>query len=257
MKKQTFLLYFLLATTSLGTFAVTQSHSKLFKKSIEFGKAREIKTDISFFAGELNINTSTNQLAECLYGYSEGFLRPEMIYSESGKTGYLAIRSEEKDKGLDIDNDSNKWNLSINKDIKNDLAIKLKAGEANIDLKDCRLNSFEYKMTAGESNINLKNSSVPMIRVALLAGEANIDLSGKWLNDGFAEIKGGVGEVTVKVPFNTGVKVNISGVLGEVNIPFFHKIGNTYTNDSFEKTKYTLSLDISGGIGQINVIMEQ
>lgn len=253
MKKQTILLCCILAIGSLGSFA--QSTSKLLKKSIEIDKAKETKTDIYFFAGNLNINTSTDKLAECFYGYKNGFLRPEMTYSEVGKTGYLSIKSEEQDKG--IDENDNKWNLSLNKDIKNDVAIKLRAGEANINLEGSRLNRFEYNMTAGKSNINLKNTSVPQVKFHLLAGEAHINLAGKWHNDGLAEIKGGVGEITVKVPYNTGVRISVSGVLGDVNIPFFRKDGNVYTNDSFEKTKYTIFLNISGGIGQINVEMEE
>jgi hypothetical protein len=68
MKKLTILLCVFLAIGVSGTFTFAQNNSKLRKKSIEFGKAKVIKTDIYFFAGELNINTSTNELAECLYG---------------------------------------------------------------------------------------------------------------------------------------------------------------------------------------------
>lgn len=255
MKKRSILLCFILAVGSFGFLTLAQS--RLFKKSIEIGKSKEVKTDIYFFSGELNVNTSTDKLTECSYGYEDGFLRPEMTYREVGYIGYLSVKSEDQDKGINIDDNSNKWNLSLNKNVKNSVSIKLRAGKANINLEDCKLNSFDYKMTAGESNINLRNTSVPQIRFNLLAGEANIDLTGKWHNDGIAEIKGGVGEVTLKVPYNTGVRIIVSGVLGQVNIPFFHQNGNTYTNDSYDKAKQTLFVTISAGIGQINVIMEE
>jgi len=255
MKKRSLSLFFILAIGTFGTLAFAQS--KLFKKSIEIGKSKEIKTDIYFFSGELNVNTSTEKLAECTYGYEDGFLKPKMTYKEVGYLGYLAIQSEDQDKGINIDDNSNKWNLNLNKNIKNSISIKLRAGKANINLEDCRLNSFDYKMTAGESNINLRSTSVPQIRFNLLAGEANIDLTGKWHNDGIAEIKGGVGKVTLKVPYNTGVRILVSGVLGQINIPFFHRDGNTYTNDSYGKAKQTLLVTISAGIGQVNVIMEE
>ena len=257
MKKTTVLLCLFLAIGSLGAFTQAQSKSTLLKKSIGFGKAKDIRTDIYFFAGELNINTSTDELAECFYGYVNGFLKPMMTYSEVGKVGYLSIKSEEENKGLHLDENNNKWNLNLNRNIKNDISIKLRAGKANINLEESKLNVFEYKMTAGESNINLRNTSVAQVRFNLLAGKANIDLSGKWHNDGVAEIKGGVGEITVIVPYNTGVRITASGVLGEVNIPFFHRNGNIYTNDSFEKTRNTIFLNISGGIGQINVKMAE
>ena len=254
MKKPAILLFFIFTLGAVGSFALTQSKTKQFKKSIEMGKAKEVKTDINFFSGELNISTSTNDLAECLYGYDDGFIRPKMTYSEIGSIGYLTIESEEQDKGID---ESNHWDLKLNKNVKNELSVKLRAGKANIDLEGCKLRGFNYRMTAGESNINLRNTSVPQVSFNLLAGEANIDLSGEWNNDGVAEIKGGVGEITVSVPYNMGVKIIVTGMLGDVNIPFFHKVGNEYTNDSFGKSKHIIFLSISGGIGQINVKMAE
>lgn len=254
MKKLTILLFFVLAIGTFGSFTVAQSKPKHLKKSIEIGKAKEVKTYINFFAGELNISTSTEELAECLYGNNNGYIKPKMTYSEVGSIGYLTIESEEQDKGID---ESNNWDLKLNKDVKNDLSIKLRAGEANIDLEGCKLKGFNYKMAAGKSNINLKNTSVPQVSFNLVAGEANIDMSGEWKNDGIAEIKGGVGEITVCVPYNMGVKIIVTGMLGDVNIPFFQKVGNVYTNDNFGKSKHCLFLSISGGIGQINVKMAE
>jgi predicted membrane protein len=89
----------------------------------------------------------------------------------------------------------------------------------------------------------------------MVAGESNINLSGKWHNDCDAQIKGGVGQINVKVPFGVGVKIHASGLLGEVNIPFFQKEGRIYTNDAWGKTKHSITLEISGAIGEINVEM--
>lgn len=256
MKKSTILCCLLLTVLFSGSSIYAQSDTKLLKKSIEIGKAKEVRTDIYFFSGELLINSDTDDLAKCIYGYRDGFLRPNMTYREVGSTGYLSIESEENKKGI-FDDDTNKWSLSVNKSIKNNVSIQLKAGEAKIDLQDCNLNSFNYKMTAGKSKINLRNTSVPHVKFNLLAGEAHIDLTGDWQNDGIADIKGGVGEINVKVPFNTGVIIHVTGVLGEVNIPFFNREGNVYTNDSYKKSEHTLTLYINGAIGQINVEMEE
>lgn len=256
MKKSIVLWSILFSVFFLGSTLNAQSDSKLLKKSIEIGKAKEVRTDISFFSGELLINSETDDLAKCIYGYRNGFLRPDMTYREVGSTGYLSIESEENKKGI-FDDDANKWSLSLNKSVLNNVSIQLKAGKASINLEECNLNSFNYKMTAGESKINLRNTSVPHVKFNLLAGEAHIDLTGEWKNDGVADIKGGVGEITVKVPFNTGVIIHVTGVLGEVNIPFFNREGNVYTNDSYKKSKQTLTLYIHGAIGQINVEMEE
>jgi hypothetical protein len=226
-----------------------------YKKTIETNRAKEVKTDIDFFAGELTLTGNSKELAECFYGYGDEFIRPNMTYHEVGKTGYLRIDSEPfKDKDID-DFDDNEWFLSLNPDIANSLAIKLKAGEANIDLEGCKINRFEFRMMAGESNVNLRNTSVKAIVFNLMTGEANLNLTGKWYNDLEASIKGGVGELDIKVPYNIGVRITVSGLIGEVNIPFFNRNGKTFTNDLYGKTEHTLYLNIEAGIGEVNVEM--
>jgi len=259
MKITSLILSILLVAANSVTNIHAASKSQSLKKSVEIGTTKKIKTDISFFSGELVINSTTNKLSECFYGYNKDFLEPEMTYNEINKVGYLAINSKNAEKGIDIDDisKSNKWNISLNKNIENALTIKLKAGKANIDLEGCNLSSFDYKMSAGESHVNLRNTSVPQLKFNLRAGESEIDLSGDLNNDMIAEVKGGIGSITVKVPCNTGVLITVSGILGNVNIPFFNKNGKTYTNDLYGKTKNTLFLDISSSIGQITVKMEK
>jgi hypothetical protein len=258
MKKSGLLLCLFLIASVCGNSIQSQAKkTTLYRKSVALGKAKEVKTDIAFFSGELIIGTSTDKLTECFYGYKDVFIRPYVSYSEVGHTGYLTVKSLKKDESSINKKKSNKWMLELNRDIQNDLNIELLAGEADIDLEDAHLSRLNYKMTAGELHLNLRGTSVPLVKFNLLAGEAHIDLSGKWHNDCMADIKGGVGEITVKVPYKTGVKVNVSGVLGDVNIPFFNREGRTYTNDAWEKTENNIILNISGAIGQINVEMAE
>lgn len=228
----------------------------IYRKSIPLGNAKEVKSDISFFAGELYMNVNSKKLTECYYGYKEVYIVPYMVYKEIDKNGYLTIKCKrENNERLDNRSNDNKWKLELNKNVRNDVSIELMAGEANINLEGGKITNFSFKMTAGKSEINLKNTSVPKIRCNMMAGETNIDLSGKWNNDCEADIKGGVGQINVKVPFRTGVKIHVSGLLGEVNMPFFNKENKTYTNDSWGKSKHNITLDISGAIGEINVEM--
>ncbi len=234
----------------------TKQREIIYRKSLPLGNAKEVKSDISFFAGELYLNANSKKLTECYYGYKDLFIVPYMVYKEVDRNGYLTIKCKrEKAEQLDNRSSDNKWKLELNRNIKNDVTIELMAGEAHINLEGAKITNFTFKMTAGESNINLRNTSVPKIRCNMMAGKTTLDLSGKWNNDCDAEIKGGVGQINVKVPFGTGVKINVSGLLGEVKIPFFNKDNRTYTNDAWGKSKHSITLDISGAIGEINVEM--
>jgi predicted membrane protein len=240
---------------------VLQAQSKekdtVYRKSISLSKAKHVKTDISFFAGELIIDTSTDRLSECFYGFRNDYIEPYVNYRENDEEGYLTIKSKKSNDVQKDNHNHNKWKLELNKKVRNDIAIELMAGEAHINLENTNLENFRFKMMAGETHINLRNTSVPKVRCEMMAGEAHLDLSGVWKNDCDAEIKGGVGEIHVTVPFNTGVKVHVSGMLGEVHIPFFEKEGNTYTNDTWGKTKNEITLYLSGAIGEIHVDMEK
>jgi len=238
-----------------STISASEPDNYRYKKSIDKGQAKEVKTDIEFLAGEFYLDNTSTSLANCFYGNSNEFLRPGLIYHEVGKTGYLRVESESNKEKRMEDFGDNEWRLSINPDVPNSVSIRLKAGEAHIDLEGSRLNRFDYKMMAGESNINLRNTSVPEVMFSMMAGEANLDLSGRWYNDLEATIKGGVGELDLKVPYDVGVRIFVSGLIGEVDIPFFKRNGKTYTNDAYGRSKHTLFINIEAGIGEVNVKM--
>lgn len=240
-----------------ATLQAEKAKEMLYRKSIPLAKAKEVKTNISFFAGKLIIDTSTNRLSECYYGYTDEYIEPYVHYSETNDEGTLTIKCKKSEDDINVnEKDDNKWKLELNKNVKNDMYVEMMAGEADINLPGANLSRFELKMMAGEAHINLKNSSVPKVRCKIMAGESHIDLTGEWKNDCDAEISGGVGETHVKVPSNVGVKVHVSGLLGESKLPGFNRDGRTYTNDAWGKTKHEIVLYISGAIGQITVTMD-
>ncbi len=214
-------------------------------------------TEIKFPAGTLNINPSEKNkfFSSDFNGCSEQS-EPQIDFIEDGKKANLRITASEEYKHFDYDtSDSSSctWNLYFNNKVENDISISMIAGQGLIDLSGCNLKAFDFKMTAGEVKVNLRNTSVPYMNFRTAAGEVEMDLTGKWENDLKANIKGGVGEITIKIPDDIGVKIEISGILGDINIPSFKKKNKTYINELYGKTSETLYLDIFGGIGEVNI----
>lgn len=227
------------------------------KRKVDTDKAKKVKTEITFPAGNLLISSNAESFCEGLYKYRHDFWKPEISYYEESETGYLDIEFEDDRNNRDFDDDDeNEWIIAFNRDVRNEIEIEMIAGESDIDLQGCRLDGFRFEMIAGESKINLKNTSVPFVEFRAVAGEAEIDLTGDWKNDLDAKIKGGVGELTIRVPSEVGVKINITGGLGDVSAPGFDKNNKVYTNDKYGKTKSSLYLDITGGIGNVRIRME-
>ncbi|NJM14927.1 MAG: hypothetical protein HC896_05685 [Bacteroidales bacterium] len=245
----------LLCTISLFAFAILKPEPTTIRKTLPLNKAKEIRTFINFPAGEINIRPSTKQLLESKYVFFEEEDRPVINYEEIKGVGHLRIEAPNTE-NTSAGNDSCTWDIALGKSLCNSVYIKALACQGNINLEGCALKRFEFEMLAGEANINLRNTSVPVFVFRAFAGETNIILSGKWNNDLNAIIKGGMGEMNIVLPNQLGIKMNITGLLGEKNVPDFKKEGTNYTNHLYGKTDCTLYLDITGGIGEINVLLQ-
>lgn len=228
-------------------------------EKISTSRLKEVKTEIGFLNGTLNISTGTlNKLYTGDYKYQKSEWKPQISYSEEEGTGYLNIVSKDEREERKFDTaDNNKWDIVLNRDIKNDLNIRMGAGTGKFDLEDSNLKRFDFQMAAGEVDINLKNTSVPDLRIKAIAGKATVDLTGAWHNDLHASITGGVGELSFILPESTGTKMEITGILANIYAPGFIKNGHTYTNSTFGSTKETLYIEIFGGIGEIDVRMKE
>jgi hypothetical protein len=254
MKKNQVAIFFSLTILSCGFTNNADINKGDFNKNIPIGHTKELKTEINFAVGDLNIKPCSNHLAEGEYNYSDEKLKPVISFNEESGKGYLKISAFDDNEDKDYnDSDSCQWNIALNKNIKNGITVKMIAGKGNIDLHDCAITRFETKMAAGELDINLRNTSVPNLNFKAIAGEAVIDLSGKWKNDLNADIKGGVGEITLKLPSQVGIRMNITGLIGDIDTPGFTKEGNTYTNDSYGKTDETLYIELTGGVGNVSI----
>lgn len=60
--------------------------------------------------------------------------------------------------------------------------------------------------------------SLRRLEVTNGAGSLTLDLRGDWQRDLDARIEGGVGEITVYLPEDRGVRVNVQQGIGEINL---------------------------------------
>jgi hypothetical protein len=85
------------------------------------------------------------------------------------------------------------------------------------------------------------------------AGKTTVDLTGDYAQDFDASIEGGVGEATVLLPSEVGVKAKAEGGLGKINAEGLKKVGDAYVNDAFGESDVNLKVDVKGGVGEINL----
>src|SRR5882757_4832917 len=105
-------------------------------------------------------------------------------------------------------------------------------------------------------NLRLSNDIPLELEMKMGAGQADLDLTGDRKNDLIADLQGGVGQVTIRLPRKVGVVVHASGGIGSVDAHGLRHDDGEYTNEAYGKTPATIRLTVQGGIGQISLIEE-
>ena len=109
------------------------------------------------------------------------------------------------------------------------------------------------KMGAGESDLDLDSLTLTGVKLQMGAGKTTVDLTGDYARDFDASIQGGVGEATVLLPSEVGVRARAEGGLGTINAEGLQREGDSYVNDAYGESEVTLRVEVQGGIGEINL----
>ena len=199
--------------------------------SVPMGAAKSVHAHLKMAAGELDVSGGSSKLLEGKISYNVPEWKPDLSYSVNNDSGSLMVMQPEQGHTT-MGGAKYTWDLKFNNKVPLELAVEMGAGESKLDLADVELRNLDVQVGAGESHI---------------------DLTGNWKQDLSASIQGGVGEVHVKLPRDIGVRVTVEGGLGSVEAPDFKRDGNDYVNDAYGKSKVTLEVHVSGGIGEVHL----
>lgn len=211
-----------------------ERHETSENRAIELGAAKEARVQVEMGAGSLRVEGGGGKLLDGDFHYSVAEWRPDVKYDVSAGRGYLTIR-QPAIRGFATGKQDNRWELRLNDSVPIDLRVNL---------------------GAGEGELKLSGMDVRRLDVAIGAGELKLDLRGPWENNFDGSIHGGVGEATVRLPREVGVRVHATGGLGGIDAQNLRKEGDYFFNDAYGngKSEVRMRLDITGGIGQINLI---
>jgi len=245
----------LAATACAGGVRVGDLQTK--SQTVELGDADSVDVEIQMGAGELDVSGGASELLDASFSFNVAELDPEATYTN----GTLVVSDKDVREGIrslfDLDEYRNEWGLKLNEDVPMDMTIGLGAGRSNLALGTLALTSLNIEGGAGEVDLDLSNSeSLSRLDFDMGAGEVTIDLSGDWNNDLDARLTGGLGEVTLRLPSDVGVRVNVETGIGGVDASGLTKDGNIYTNDAYGVSDVTLLIDLEAGVGQIHLDVE-
>ena len=217
-------------TQSGGTQQVGEMQRE--SQSIQAENAQSVHTKLIMGAGELNLTGGADRLMEGDFSYNVADWKPKVNYEVSGDTGELSVR-QGSGGGVRLGGDArNEWDIRLNDELPTDLAVQMGAGESDLDLDSLTLTGLSLQMGAGKTTV---------------------DLTGDYSRDFDASIEGGVGEATVLLPSEVGVRAKARGGLGKINAEGLQRVGDAYVNDAYGESEVNLRVDVQGGIGKINL----
>lgn len=245
----------LMATLSctLTRSAIRVGELRSETEEVPLGSESSVRVNIEMAAGELNIHGGAAELLEAEFTYNVDEFKPEVAFSG----GTLSIQTPDVEgigSLVDIDDYRYEWELHLNDDVQMEMTLRMGAGVADLDLGSLTLTRLDFDAGAGDINLDLSNSvSLSRLDVDLGAGDATIDLSGDIQSDLDARVRGGVGKLTLQLPRDVGVRVDIDSALTNINARDLNRDGNAYVNDAYGESGTTLRIDIDAGIGEINL----
>jgi len=227
-------------------------------ESVELGDAATVQVKINMPAGELDMSGGANELLEADFTYNVDELEPEVAYS--GDT--LTVRNPDVDIRVgswwDLDDYRYEWDLRLNDNLPMEMSIDVGAGSSDLALGSLSLTRLDIETGAGGLKLDLSDSSsLTRLDVEAGVGQVTVDLTGTWQDDLDANISNGVGELTLLLPSSACVRVDMEDGLGVVNTHGLTKDGNDYINDACDESEVTLRIDISAGLGAINLEVDE
>jgi hypothetical protein len=235
--------------------------------TIEREDVEEVRVDLKMGTGKLMVDSGTGfqtgTLMEGDFTFNVEAWEPEVNYDVRGSEGRLVIRQPQTG-GFSFGKDVRYiWDLRFDQEIPMRMDIDLGAGDGDIDLGEMNVTHLDMKAGTGDVHLDLQgNESLSYVEFDMGTGSLTMDLTGDWQEDVDVIINGAIGKMTLHLPSDIGVRVDVTQGIGEVVANDMEKRGDTYVNDAYADAELRdtedpmVQINIRAGIGQINLIMD-
>jgi hypothetical protein len=199
-------------------------------KSFEAGGASSLRVEIDMAGRVLQIGAGSSRAMDATFTYDDGeWQPPQATYAvDANGRGELSVKSRGGPRhGMVVTR--NEWTVRLSDQLPTDLNVRFGAGQADLKLGGLALTSF--RVTSG-------------------VGAMSLDLSGEWSRSVRGHVQGGIGNVTLHLPQNAGVRIE-TAVIGSVQSGDLTWNGEAYVNAAYGQSPITLDLRVESGMGQI------
>jgi hypothetical protein len=206
-------------------------------QTVEAEDAEEARVSIEMGAGRLSVFGGTDELMEADFTYSRERWKPEVSYRVRSGEGRLDISQANRPLDLGPDrNDRNDWDLRFGEGLPLTIEVAMGAGQAEFELGDLDLRDFELTMGAGD---------------------VYVDLVGDLDHDADVRIQGGAGRLEVRLPSDVGIRADVRGGLGRIEVDGLTKRGSEWVSEDYEDADVLIDVRVEGGVGEVVLEVEE
>jgi N-terminal domain of toast_rack, DUF2154 len=201
---------------------------------IEAGEANSLHAEIKMIQGVMQLMGGTAELLEATFTYDNADWKPPSVQYRVDGSGQGNMRVEQRDTHRPAMRPGRcEWLIRLNEDLATDLSVKFGTGKADL---------------------HLGNLTLTGLRVESGVGALVVDLSGELQQNLEAFIKSGIGDTTLRLPQNAGVRLHSTVDFGSLQQHGLTWDGEAYTNAAYGKSPITLDIVIESGMGKVTLL---
>jgi hypothetical protein len=117
-----------------------------------------------------------------------------------------------------------------------------------------RMRVMRMKIGAASAHVTgLANANAERIEVDLGVGQAELEFGGEWRGDMDVSVTSALGQVTLRVPNDVGIRIETSTFLHSLDAPGMVKRDGYSESANWARARYKLRLRSSGALGQLEI----
>jgi hypothetical protein len=201
-------------------------------RSIPRDKSDSAHVNLRMGGGDLRIGGGAPDLMSADFNYNVAAWKPEVRYDSTAGVANLNIEQPGNQTSW---NGTNEWDVRLSNDVPTDIAIHLGGGEAHFNIGALALRGVDIEMGAGDMDLDLRGTPKQSYDV---------------------RVRGGAGEATIHLPHDVGIYAQAKGGLGDIKVTGLQREEDHWISAGYGYAKVQIHLDVSGGVGQINVLAD-
>ncbi len=224
---------------SINTYSVSRQKTEEYSWSMaNEPKIEKAELDLAYGVGKVILDSLSSSSKLLDVKVVSSFGKPDISVNQRGSTAKISVEQAERSfffiPGI-VSNGGGREDceLNLNRDVIWALDLKTGVSQSIINLEDIKFNKLSAETGVGA--------------VKFILGDMGIDAD--------MELDAGVGELTIVIPKDVGVRVDVDTGLGAIDLPgSWQRKGDTYTNSKYSQANTNINLTIKQGIGKVEIV---